>query len=149
MSDNRIIKDLGITEIKRFLPNRYPFLLIDRVTEVIPGVSAKGFKNVTVNENFFQGHFPDNPLMPGMIQMESLFQMLSMTVLVIDGNEGKSVRGSYANKIRLKDRVLPGSRLDIETELTEWNGVNGRGIAKGSVNGKEVCSAEFEFILTD
>lgn len=145
MYENKMFVDMGIPEIKRFLTNRYPFLLIDRVWKVIPGVSAKGYKNVTVNEGFFQGHFPNSPLMPGMIQMESLFQMLSLTVLTIEGNEGKPVRGSYATKVRLKERVLPGSRLDIEAELTEWDGVKGKGFAKGIVNDKEACSAEFEF----
>ena len=124
-------------------------MLIDRVTEVIPRVSAKGYKNVTVNEEYFQGHFPNSPLMPGMIQMESLFQMLSLTVLTIEGNDGKSVRGKTANKIRLMDRVLPGSKLEIETELIEWNGFEGIGTAKGIVNGKEVCGAEFSFVLSD
>lgn len=94
MYENKKLVDMGISEIKKFITNRYPFLLIDRVLEVIPRVSAKGYKNVTVNESFFQGHFPDSPLMPGMIQMESLFQMLSLTVLTIEGNEGKLVRGA-------------------------------------------------------
>lgn len=148
MCESKKLVDMGIPEIKRFITNRYPFLLIDKVWEVVPGVSARGYKNVTVNEGFFQGHFPNSPLMPGMIQMESLFQMLSLTALTIEGNEGKSVRGSYANKVRLKERVLPGSRLDIEAELTEWDGVKGKGFAKGIVNDKEACSAEFEFSLT-
>lgn len=147
MYENKKLVDMGIPEIKKFITNRYPFLLIDRVWEVVPGVSAKGYKNVTVNEVFFQGHFPDSPLMPGMIQMESLFQMLSLTVLTIEGNEGKSVRGNYANKIRLKDRVLPGTRMDIEAKLIEWDGVKGKGLARGIVNDREVCSAEFEFLL--
>ncbi len=144
-----IFRNLNICEIKKYLPNRYPFLLIDKVDEVIPGVSSKGYKNVTVNEEYFQGHFPNSPLMPGMIQMESLFQMLSLTVLMIKGNRGKSVRGKAANKIRLKDRVLPGSKLEIETVLIEWNGIEGIGKAKGSVNGKEVCSAEFRFVISN
>lgn len=147
MYENKKLVDMGISEIKKFITNRYPFLLIDRVLEVIPRVSAKGYKNVTVNESFFQGHFPDSPLMPGMIQMESLFQMLSLTVLTIEGNEGKLVRGRYANKVRLKDRVLPGSRLDIAAELIEWDGVEGKGFVKGMVNDKEACSAEFGFFL--
>ena len=114
-------ENLGINEIKQFIPNRYPFLLIDKAVEIIPGVMAKRYKNVTVNEGYFQGHFPDSPLMPGMVQMEALFQMLSLTVLTMDGNRGKSVRGRGADNIRLKDRVLPGSRLEIEAELIEWN----------------------------
>ncbi len=141
------IYNIGISEIKRYLNNRYPFLLIDRVVEITPGVCAKGYKNVTVNESFFQGHFPNSPLMPGMIQMEALFQMLSLTVLSIPGNEGRLLRGVSANKIRLMDRVVPGSCLDIETELLEWDGHKGKGLAKGSVNAIEACSAEFEFYM--
>ena len=142
-------ENLGINEIKQFIPNRYPFLLIDKAVEIIPGVMAKGYKNVTVNEGYFQGHFPDSPLMPGMVQMEALFQMLSLTVLTMDGNRGKSVRGRGADNIRLKDRVLPGSRLEIEAELIEWNGIEGVGKANGTVNGKEACSAEFIFVISD
>lgn len=145
--DNNWFVDMDICKIKEYIPNRYPFLLIDRVTEVIPGVSAKGYKNVTVNEEYFQGHFPDSPLMPGMIQIESLFQMLSMTVLTIDGNNGKSIRGIAADKIRLKNKVLPGSKLEIEAELVDWNGLEGMGTAKGAVNNNVVCSAEFSFVL--
>ena len=149
MREEKRLVNLGIAEIKNYLPNRYPFLMIDRVKEVIPGKSAIGFKNVTVNESYFQGHFPNSPLMPGMIQMEALFQMLSFTVLTIDGNAGKAVRGVFADKLRLKERVFPGSRLDIEADLKEWDGKNGKGNVQGTVNGKEVCSAEFQFILVD
>ena len=148
MVDNKLV-DLSVVEIKKILPNRYPFLLIDGATEIVPGVSAKGYKNVTVNESFFQGHFPDSPLMPGMIQMEALLQTLSLAILTIEGNNGKSVRGRAAKKIRLKERVMPGTRLDIETEVIDWNGSKGIGKAKGIVNGKEVCGAEFEFELID
>lgn len=149
MDGEKRLTDLGISEIKKYLPNRYPFLLIDRVTEVVPGEYARGFKNVTVNEEYFQGHFPDSPLMPGMVQMEALLQMLSFTVLTLNGNAGKPVRGVSAEKIRLRERVLPGTRLDIEAVLTSWDGKNGRGSVRGTVNGKEACSAQFGFILAD
>lgn len=148
IADNQIV-DLGIQEIKNYIPNRYPFLLIDWVTEVEPGHCAKGYKNVTINEAFFQGHFPNTPLMPGMIQVEALFQMLSLSILTIEKNKGKSLRGLATRNIRLKERVLPGSRLDIEAELTEWDGKKGKGKASGSVNGHEACSAEFEFELVE
>lgn len=149
MDDNRTLKNLGICQIKKYVTNRYPFLLIDKAEEVIPGSSAAGYKNVTVNEGYFQGHFPGSPLMPGMIQMEVLFQMLTLTVLTMDGNEGKTVRAVAAKNIRLKERVVPGSRLDIETRLVEWDGVKGRGNVRGLINGKEACSAEFEFVMPD
>ena len=81
--------------------------------------------------------------------MEALFQMLTLTVLTMDGNEGKTVRAVAAKNIRLKERVVPGSRLDIETRLVEWDGVKGRGNVRGLINGKEACSAEFEFVMPD
>ncbi len=149
MEGNRILRDLGIREIKKYVINRYPFLLIDRAIEVIPGSFAAGYKNVTVNEGYFQGHFPNSPLMPGMIQMEALFQMLTLTVLTIPGNEGKTVRGVAANRIRLKERITPGSRLDIEAKLMEWDGSSGKGNVSGLINGREACSAEFKFVMTD
>lgn len=144
MEENRL-SDLDICDIKRYLTNRYPFLLIDKVIEVIPGHSARGYKNVTVNESYFQGHFPNSPLMPGMIQMEALLQLLSLTVLSMEGNAGKVVRGTAANKIRLKERVVPGSRLDMEADLTDWNGKRGKGNVRGFIDGKEACGAEFKF----
>ncbi len=146
---SRIISNLNISEIKKYISIRYPFLMIDGAYEIIPGVSSKGYKNVTVNESYFQGHFPNDPLMPGMIQMEALLQMLSLTVLTLDENKGKIVRGTGANKIILKNRVVPGSRLDIETELVQWNGMEGIGIAKGFVNGTDACSAEFNLEIFD
>lgn len=149
MKEETKLYNMGIREIKQYLTNRYPFLLIDGVTELFPGVRAKGYKNVTANEAFFQGHFPNDPLMPGMIQVEALFQMLSLTVLAIEGNRGKSVRGTFADKIKLKNRVFPGSRLNIEAQLTDWDGNSGKGIGKGVVDGKEVCSAEFGFVMTE
>ena len=141
--------NLGIQEIKYYLPNRYPFLLIDHIYEVEPKHYAKGYKNVTINEAFFQGHFPNNPLMPGMIQIEALFQVLSLTVLTIDGNAGNTLRGISTKNIKFKERVMPGSRLDIEASLTEWNDHRGIGKAIGKVNDRDACTAEFEFILAD
>ena len=140
-----MITNLDIQEIKCYLPNRYPFLLVDHVDDIEPGQYAKGYKNVTINEAFFQGHFPNNPLMPGMIQAEALFQMLSLTVLTLEGNAGKSLRGLSTKNIKFKDRVLPGSKFDMEANLAEWDGNKGIGTAKGFINGHEACSAEFEF----
>ncbi len=148
MRETEKLTELDICEIKKYVSNRYPFLMIDRVIEVLPGKYARGYKNVTVNESFFQGHFPDSPLMPGMIQAEALLQMLSLTVLTIDGNAGKIVRGVSADKIRFKERVVPGSRIDIEAYLNEWDGRRGTGNVRGLVKDREVCSAEFEFVLT-
>lgn len=144
---NKVIVDLGICQLKKYLPNRYPYLLIDKATEVIPGVSAKGYKNVTANEWFFPVHFPEDPLMPGVIQMEALLQMLSLTVLTLEGNQGLAVRGVAADQIRLKRRVVPGSRLDIEAELLSWENGIAVGNAKGYIGENEVCYGELTFKL--
>lgn len=139
------LEHLNTKKIKEILPNRYPYLLIDHVDEIVPGRYAKGYKNVTANEWFFPAHFPENPLMPGMIQMEALLQMLSITVLTLEGNHGKIIHGISANKISLKERVLPGCSLYIEAELSLWDGLQGTGKAIGKVKDKIVCSAEFTF----
>lgn len=144
---NDKLENLNIEEIKKIITNRYPYLLIDKAIEVLPGTSSKGYKNLTANEWFFPVHFPEDPIMPGMLQMEALLQMLSLTVLTMEENKGKTVRGLSANKIRLKGHVAPGNRLDIETELIDINDGIGTGRARGTIKGTEVCSAEFVFLL--
>ena len=139
--------ELNINEIKEFLSNRHPYLLVDRVTNLKPGVSAKAYKNLTANEWYFPVHFPEEPMMPGMIQMEALLQTLSLTVLSMEGNKGRIVRNLYANKIRLKKRVTPGNRLDIEAELTSIEGDIATGCAKGFIDGEPACEGEFKFKL--
>lgn len=146
---SEIIVNLGIPQLKKYLANRYPYLLIDKAIEVIPGVSAKGYKNMTANEWFFPVHFPEDPMMPGMIQMEALLQMLSLTVLTLDGNQGLVVQGVAADKIRLKRRVIPGCRLEIEAELISWDSEIAVGRARGSIDGSEACSGEFTFKLVE
>lgn len=144
---NRTLVNISTEGLKKYLPNRYPYLMIDKAIEVIPGVTARGYKNLTANEWFFPVHFPEEPMMPGMVQMEALFQMLSLTVLTLEGNEGLNVHGIAANKIRLKKRVVPGCQMCIEAVLTSWDGDIGSGSAKGIVDGEEVCSGEFTFRL--
>lgn len=144
---DKIMVNMGMHQLKEYLANRYPYLLIDRATEVIPGVSAKGYKNMTANEWFFPVHFPEDPMMPGMVQMEALLQMLSLTVLTLEGNQGLVVRGIAADKIRLKRRVTPGCRLEIEAELLSWDTGTAVGKAQGYIDGKEACSGEFTFKL--
>lgn len=141
------IYNLDIKKIKSYLRNRYPYLMIDYANEVVPGVSACGYKNVTINEFFFQGHFPNVPVMPGMIQMESLLQMLSLTVLTLEVNRGKILRAVSANNIKLKKNVLPGYKLDISANLISFDGHKGVGNALGMIRDQEACRAEFEFVV--
>lgn len=145
---NSTLVNVNTEGLKKYLPNRYPYLLIDKAIEIVPGATARGYKNLTANEWFFPVHFPEEPMMPGMIQMEALLQMLSLTVLTLEGNEGLNVYGIAADKIRLKKRVVPGCRMDIEAELLSWNEGIGLGRAKGIINGEEVCSGEFTFRLS-
>lgn len=137
------------SQLKKYIANRYPFLLIDKAIEIIPGQYACGYKNITSNEWFFPGHFPENPIMPGMLQMEALLQMLSLTVLTMEGKEGFIVRGLSADKIKLKKQVLPGSRLNIEATLLSYKDGIATGNAEGSIDGEKTCSAEFRFTLID
>lgn len=141
------MKNMKIDKIKKILPNRYPYLLIDYVEEIVPGISAKAHKNMTANEWFFPVHFPEDPMMPGMIQMEALFQTLCLTALSMEENAGGQVKGISAEKIRLKRRVVPGSRMDIEAEVIYINGSVFCGKARGKIAGAEVCSAEFTFTV--
>lgn len=136
---------LNCVELQKFQPNRYPFLLIDHVSEVIPGKSAKGYKNLTLNEWYFPEHFPGAPNMPGALQIEALAQMLTIAITTMDEYKGMVLRvASYTG--RFKKEVVPGHQLVIETFLTSCR----RGIAKGKgtgyVDGEVAC--EVEMILS-
>lgn len=139
---------LDSLELQRYQPNRYPFLMIDYVTEVIPGVSAKGFKNLTNNEWYFPVHFPDGPNMPGALQLEALAQMATVAILTMPGMENKVVHG-LKHTVRFKREVKPGERFDLETEIISSN----RGMFKckgiGYVNGEIACEAEMLLSIPD
>lgn len=140
MQNNKVFS-LDSLELQKYQPNRYPFLMIDYVTEVIPGVSAKGYKNLTNNEWYFPVHFPDGPNMPGALQLEALAQMLTVALSTMEGLEGCIVHG-LKHTVRFKREVKPGDRLDIETTILSWRrGVCiGKGI--GMVNGEVACEAD-------
>ena len=132
---------LNSIELLKYQPNRYPFLMIDIVSEVLPGKYAIGYKNLTNNEWFFPKHFVGNPNMPGALQLEAMAQMLTVAITTIEGLEGK-VTHALEHTVKFKKEVLPGDRLDIKADLISWK----RGIAKGkaicSVNNEIVSSAE-------
>jgi len=138
---------LNKKEILDYQKNRPPYLMIDFVEEVIPGKSAKGYKDLTEDEWFFKVHWPEDPNMPGMLQVESLVQMSALSLLTMPGNKGKLVYLISADKIKLKTKIIPKNRLIIETQINSYN----RGIAKcqgkGLVNNKIACSAEFTIVL--
>lgn len=138
---------MDITEIQKVLPHRYPFLLIDRVEEVVPGQKAVAIKNVTMNEYFFQGHFPQEPVMPGVLIIEALAQTGAVAVLSIEENKGKIAYFAGIDKAKFRKKVVPGDVLKLEVELIKVKGPAGLGKAVASVNDKKVCEAEITFIV--
>ncbi len=130
----------GILEYQK---NRYPMLMIDYVDEVIPGKSAKGYKNLTANDWFFKDHFPGDPIMQGSLQIDALVQMFILTFLTLPGNKGLATNFIEISNAKFKKKIVPGDKLVIVAELKSFK----RGIAKGSsigyVNDEVACSAEF------
>ena len=108
---------MDINEIREILPHRYPFLLVDRVTEVVEGKSIKGYKNVTINDQFFQGHFPEKPIMPGVLILEALAQLGAVSILSMDEFKGKIPMFAGADKVKWRKPVVPGDRLDLSCEI--------------------------------
>ncbi|MCA9816037.1 MAG: 3-hydroxyacyl-ACP dehydratase FabZ [Cyanobacteriota/Melainabacteria group bacterium] len=140
---------LDIQQIKELLPHRYPFLLVDRVLEVDPGKSAKGFKNLTANEPFFQGHFPFRGIMPGVLMVEALAQLASITILVKEEFKGSLGVFTGIDGFKFRTMVEPGDRLDLEVELLKMRGPLGklRGVAR--VDGKVAAEGEISFSILD
>lgn len=138
---------MDINEIREILPHRYPFLLVDRVTEVVEGKSIKGYKNVTINDQFFQGHFPEKPIMPGVLILEALAQLGAVSILSMDEFKGKIPMFAGADKVKWRKPVVPGDRLDLSCEIIKLRGPIGIGKAVATVDGKKVCEAEIMFAI--
>jgi len=139
--------ELDIKQIMEIIPHRQPFLLIDRVTEMVPGQSIKGYKNVSYNEPFFAGHFPGEPVMPGVLQIEALAQLGAVAVLSMEENKGKIAYFAGIKEAKFKQKVVPGDRLDLECEIIKIKGPLGVGAVKALVNGKIACKAEISFMI--
>ncbi|MBU9712746.1 3-hydroxyacyl-ACP dehydratase FabZ [Evansella tamaricis] len=140
---------LTIEEIKEIIPHRYPFLLIDKILEVEEGKRAVGIKNVTANEEFFNGHFPDYPVMPGVLIIEALAQVGAVAMLKLEENRGKLGFFAGIDGCRFKGQVKPGDQLRLEVEMTRLRGSIGKGKATASVDGKTVAEAELMFALVE
>ncbi len=138
---------LDYEQILKMLPHRYPFLLVDRITECIPGKYSKGYKNLTMNEEFFQGHFPNNPIMPGVLQLEALAQCSAPILMCLPEYKGKLTLFAGADNVRFKNIVRPGDKLEMEIELLKLKGPIGKCHAVGSVDGKPCIEADMTVCL--
>ena len=136
---------LGPAEIRELIPHRYPFLLVDRIEELEPGVRAVGIKNVSQNEPFFQGHFPDYPVMPGVLIIEALAQVGAVGVMAGGEHRDKLALFAGIDGVRFRRQVLPGDVLTMEVEIGRLKGRAGRGTGRARVGGERVCEAELMF----
>ena len=138
---------LTTKEIMEIIPHRQPFLLIDTVEELEPGVRAVAKKNVTYNEPYFAGHFPGNPVMPGVLIIEALAQTGAVAILSQSEWKCKTAYFAGINQAKFKQKVVPGDTLELETEIIKVKGPIGVGKAIARVNGKLACSAELTFAI--
>lgn len=141
--------NLGPVEIRELIPHRYPFLLVDRIEELEPGVRAVGIKNVTQNEPFFQGHFPDYPVMPGVLIVEAMAQVGAVGVMVNEEYRNKLALFAGIDGVRFRRQVMPGDTLRMEVEISRLKGRIGRGRGRATVDGEKACEAELMFAFAE
>ena len=151
MAEPRTVREdanaLNSEQIAALLPHRYPFALVDRILDYEPGQWAIGRKCVTRNEEFFNGHFPAQPVMPGVLLLEALAQTGAVAILSQPEWKGKTAYFAGINKAKFKQKVVPGDTLVLETEIIKVKGPIGVGQATAKVNGKLACSAELTFAI--
>ncbi|MCI8865876.1 MAG: 3-hydroxyacyl-ACP dehydratase FabZ [Lachnospiraceae bacterium] len=139
---------LGVKEIQEIIPHRHPFLLIDSIEELEPGVRAVGYKSITYNEPQFAGHFPQEPVMPGVLMVEALAQVGAVAILSVEGNKGKTAYFASINNAKFKQKVVPGDYLKLECEIIRQKGPMGIGKAVAyNKDGKVAVSAELTFMI--
>lgn len=135
-------------EIMDIIPHRYPFLLIDTIEELEPGVRALGKKCVSMNEPYFQGHFPGNPVMPGVLIVEALAQVGAVAILSRPEFQGKTAYFAGIDRARFRRKVIPGDILTLETEIIKVKGPVGVGRAIATVDGEKAAEAELTFAIS-
>ena len=138
---------LDIKQIKKIIPHRYPFLLVDKITELEVGKEATGIKCVSANEEFFNGHFPEFPVMPGVLIIEALAQVGAIIILSEEENKGKLAFFGGIKSARFKQKVVPGDVLELHCEITGRRGNIGYGKGTARVNGKVAAQAELTFAI--
>lgn len=141
--------NLGADEIERIIPHRYPMLLVDRMVEIEDGARGVGIKSVTANEWFFEGHFPGNRVMPGVLIVEALAQVAAITLLRDVDQAGKIPMFGGIEKMRFRRPVTPGDQLRLEFTLERMRGPVGRGVVEASVDGQVVADGTISFTLAE
>jgi len=139
---------MNINEIMQHLPHRYPFLLVDRIIDLQPGESITGIKNVTFNEPFFQGHFPGQPIMPGVLIIEAMAQVAGIAAFS-SGMEGKAVYFMSIEKAKFRRPVVPGDQLRLEIKVLQQRGNVWKFSGAATVDGKLASEADFTAMVTN
>lgn len=138
---------LDVKELQEILPHRYPFLLVDRILELEEGRRAVGIKNVTANEAFFQGHFPQYPVMPGVLIIEALAQVGAVALLKMPQYAGKIAFLTGIDKMKFRRQVVPGDQLRLEVELLKLRSILGKGVGKAYVGEQLAAEGELTFMV--
>ncbi len=139
---------INVREIESIIPHRFPFLLVDRVIELVPGEKAVGLKNATINEHFFNGHFPGNPIMPGVLIVEALAQTAAVLAFK-SGMQGKAVYFMSIEKVKFRKPVVPGDQMQLEVTVLQQRGKVWKFSGRALVDSKVAAEAEFTAMLSD